>query len=54
MLQNYYYAAYDAVRKYSSDCFVAISPREWEQDGAAWQMFMASPPYRNVLQDLHS
>ena len=52
MLQSYYYAAYNAVRKHS-DCFVAISPREWEQDGAAWQFFMTKPPYTKVIQDLH-
>ena len=53
MLQSYYYAAYAAVRKYAPNCFVAISPREWEQDGAAWQFFMAGPPYTKVIQDLH-
>jgi len=53
MLQSYYYAAYAAVRKYAPDCFVAISPREWEQDGAEWQFFMAGPPYKKVIQDLH-
>ncbi len=53
MLQSYYYAAYAAVRKYAPNCFVAVSPREWEQDGAEWQFFMAAPPYTKVIQDLH-
>ena len=53
MLQNYFYAGYAAVRKYSSDCFVAISPREWEQDGSEWQFFMSNASYTNVIQDLH-
>ena len=53
MLQSYYDAAYAAVRKYAPDCFVTISPREWEQDGAEWQFFMAAPPYKKVIQDLH-
>ena len=53
MLQNYFYAGYAAVRKYNSDCFVAISPREWEQDGSNWQFFMSNASYTNVIQDLH-
>ena len=52
-LQAYYKAAYAAVRKHSSSCFVAIAPRVYEQDGFEWQHFMTGPGYTNVLQDLH-
>ena len=52
-LEAYYKAAYAAIRKYSSDCFVVIAPRVYEQDGSAWQHFMTGSGYRNVLQDLH-
>lgn len=52
-LQAYYMAAYAAVRKHSSSCFVAIAPRVYEQDGFEWQHFMTGPGYTNVLQDLH-
>ena len=52
-LQAYYKAAYAAVRKHSSSCFVAIAPRVYEQDGSEWQHFMAGSGYTNVLQDLH-
>ena len=52
-LQAYYKAAYAAVRKHSSGCFVAIAPRVYEQDGSEWQHFMTGPGYTNVLQDLH-
>jgi hypothetical protein len=49
----YYETAYAAVRAASPHCFVAISPLLWQQDGGAWQTFMAAPPYTRVLQDLH-
>ena len=52
-LEAYYKAAYAAVRKYSSSCFVVIAPRVYEQDGSAWQRFMTGSGYHNVLQDLH-
>ena len=53
VLQEYYIAGYNIVRTYSADCFVAISPREWEQDGSEWQFFMYGDGYTKVLQDLH-
>ncbi len=49
----YYKTTYAAVRAACPDCFVAISPLLWQQDGGAWQTFMAAPPYTRVLQDLH-
>ncbi len=52
-LQAYYKAAYAAVRKHSANCWVAIAPRVWEQDGSEWRHFMAGAPYTRVLQDLH-
>ena len=52
-LRAYYEDAYAAIREHAPDCFVAISPRNWEQDGAEWQTYMAAAPYTKVLQDLH-
>jgi hypothetical protein len=52
-LRAYYEDAYVAIRAAAPDCFIAISPRNWEQDGAEWQDFMAAAPYTKVLQDLH-
>ena len=49
----YYKTAYAAVRAACPECFVAISPLLWQQDGGAWQGFMAAAPYTRVLQDLH-
>ena len=53
LLQQYYKSGYAIVRQYCSDCFVIIAPREQELSGAAWQSFMAAPPYTKVLLDLH-
>ena len=52
-LRAYYEDAYAAIRAHAPACFVAISPRNWEQDGFEWQTYMAAPPYTKVLQDLH-
>ncbi len=52
-LKAYYMDAYAAVRKSAPDCFFVVSPRNWEQDGGAWQNFMAGPEFTKVLQDVH-
>jgi len=52
-LRAYYEDAYAAIREHAPDCFVVISPRNWEQDGAEWQNYMTAAPYTKVLQDLH-
>ena len=52
-LQAYYKDAYAAVRKWAPDCFFVVSPRNWEQDGGAWQNFMVGPTFTKVLQDVH-
>ncbi len=52
-LKAYYVDAYAAVRKWAPDCFFVVSPRNWEQDGGAWQNFMAGPQFTKVLQDVH-
>ena len=52
-LRAYYEDAYTVIRKHAPDCFVAISPRNWEQDGAAWQRFSDGSNFTNMLQDLH-
>ena len=52
-LALYYKTTYAAVRAACPECFVAISPLLWQQDGGAWQTFMAASPYFRVLQDLH-
>ncbi len=52
-LRAYYEDAYAAIREHAPECFVVISPRNWEQDGAEWQNYMAAASYTKVLQDLH-
>ena len=61
-LQNYYMAAYAAVRASSPNCYVMVAPRTFEQDSmqndsatpSSWQTFMsAGSNYTNVLLDIH-
>ena len=53
MLEKYYEDAYNAVRKFSTDCYVIFAPQNWLGDGLEWNTFMSQPPYTKVLQDLH-
>jgi len=52
LLKSYYMQAYSTVRKYSN-CFVALCPPESQNDGSAFQSFMAAAPYTKVIQDVH-
>ena len=53
LLQQYYITGYSIIRQYCTQCYVIISPREFELSGSAWQPFMSGSAYYKVLQDLH-